>query len=315
MTGYDWNLLPTRLPLVLDAVEPQGTPLGTLKPDETRRVRFGIYCPKRGAYTLKGYRVETDFPFGLMNSYTPVWEDAKLLVYPAYRPLRRIDVPVGQRHQPGGVALASHLGDSLELLGNREYREGDRLRDIDWRATARMAGAPVVREWREEFFQRVGVVLDTHIPAELKGKARAAREAAFERAVSMSAAVADYMAGREYIVDIFAAGPNLYHLTAGPGLSYRERILDILAAVDKSEDDPLGVIEPQIQAFLDQLTTVLCVFMEYGEAQRAFVQNLRQSGAGVKVILLPPEGAAEPMADRELTVIPADIFAAGVEAL
>ena len=316
--GYDWNLLPTKLPLELDAVQPQGTPLGTLRPDETRRARLGIFCPKRGEYTLKGYRIETDFPFGLMNAYTPVLEDAKLLVYPAYTPLRRVDVPVGQRHHPGGVALAAHRGDSMELLGNREYREGDRLRDIDWRATARMAGAPIVREWREEFFERVGVVLDTHVPAQLKGKTRTAREAAFERAVSMTAAIADYMAGREFLVDIFAAGPNLYHLTAGPGLSYRERILDILAAVEKSESNPLEIIEPQIQAFLDQLTTVVCVFIEYGEAQQAFVKNLRQSGAGVKVIVLPPDGAEEAEAlrmERDTTVISAEVFAAGVEIL
>lgn len=311
-TGYDWNFLPTKLPLILSAVSPQGTPIGTMTPGEMRRVRLGINFPKRGEFILKGYRVETDFPFGLMNSYTPQWEDARILVYPSYVKLRRIDVPVGQRHQPGGVALASHLGDSMELLGNREYREGDRLRDIDWRATARMAGAPIVREWREEFFQRVGVVLDTHIPANLRSKERTAREAAFERAVSMSAAIADYMAGREYIVDLFAAGPNLYHLTAGPGNSYREQILDILAAVNKSENEPLGIIEPQIQAYLDRLTTVICVFLEYGDVQRAFVQNFQQSGAGVKIIVTPPVGAPEFPADRDITVISAEIFATGV---
>ena len=53
-------------------------------------------------------------------------------------------VPSGRRYQPGGIAMASKLGDSFEFIGNREYRDGDNLRDMDWRATARLS-RPIVR--------------------------------------------------------------------------------------------------------------------------------------------------------------------------
>ena len=43
-----------------------------------------------------------------------------------------------------------------------------------------------------------------------------------ESAVSISAAVSDYMARQDYLVDLFAAGPNLYHLTAGGECSWYE---------------------------------------------------------------------------------------------
>ena len=151
-------------------------------------------------------------------------------------------------------------GDSFEYLGNREWRDGDNPRDIDWRATARLSGASssslVVREWREEYFLRVGVVLDTHVPLSapaskrlflqelrerLPGKAaRLARQAALERGVSICAAVSDALARQDYIVDLFAAGPNLYHLMAGRSLAYREQILDILACVEGSPEEPLS---------------------------------------------------------------------------
>ena len=57
-----------------------------------------------------------------------------------------------------------------------------------------------------------------------RAEATLARES-FERAVSVAASVADFMARQEYLVDLFAAGPNLYHLTAGRSLAYLDQIL------------------------------------------------------------------------------------------
>ena len=79
-----------------------------------------------------------------------------LWVTPRFTPLARFETPRGRRYQPGGTASAFQLGDSFEFIGNREYREGDPVRAIDWRATARLS-RPVVREYREEFLQRVAV--------------------------------------------------------------------------------------------------------------------------------------------------------------
>jgi len=157
----------------------------------------------------------------------------------------------------------------------------DNTRDIDWRATARLS-KPIIREYREEYFLRVGIVLDTHLPLENRG--RGADD--FERAVSMAAAVSDYMSRQDYIVDLFAAGPNLYHLTAGRSLAYLDQILDILACVDSSRQEPFEILEPAILENLSKITTVICVFLDWNATRQAFVDRLAQSGAGVKVIIV-----------------------------
>ncbi|MGA2500917.1 MAG: DUF58 domain-containing protein, partial [Tepidisphaeraceae bacterium] len=168
--------------------------------------------------------------------------------------------------------------------------------DIDWRATARLS-RPIVREYRDEYFLRVAVILDTHIP---KKSAPAMRES-FEHAVSLSAAISDYMARQEYLVDIFAAGPNLYHLTAGRSLAYLDQILDILACVEENPQEPFAVIEPEIMENLARITTVICVFLDWNEARRAFVHRLAQNGAGVKVVIVR-DGACtlSPLADSDV---------------
>ncbi len=137
---------------------------------------------------------------------------------------------------------------------------------------------------------RVAVILDTHVP---KGS-RPDRADAFERAVSITAAVSDYMARNEYLVDIFAAGPNLYHLTAGRSLAYLDQILDILACVDENPDEPFEVIEPEIAELLSRISTVICVFLDWNPVRQAFVHRIHSQGVAVKVIILRDE----PMHDR-----------------
>lgn len=298
LAGADLTLLPHGLPLEVDAVPESGVPLPPLARGAKALVRLGLRCKKRGMYALRGYRVETDFPFGLIRSYRVHPAPESLLVYPAFRPLSRLQIPTGRRYHPGGVALASNLGESFEFLGNREYQEGDSVRDIDWRATARL-GKPIVREYREEYFLRVGVVLDTHVPPTRRHpKATKPRRTSwqggeagpdsddFERAVSMAAAVSDYMSRQDYIVDLFAAGPNLYHVTAGRSLAYLDQILDILACVDPSPTEPFEVLEPAILENLSKITTVICIFLDWNPARQAFVDRLAQSGAGVKAIVV-----------------------------
>lgn len=275
------RLLAHRLPATIDAVPREGVTLAALQPDFSWNARLGLRCHRRGVYRLKGWRVETSFPFGLINASRHFGGAESLIVYPRFTPLQRLEIPTGRRNHPGGVALASEVGDSFEYLGNREFRQGDNVRDIDWRATARLE-RPIVREYREEYFLRVAVVLDTHVPP---AAGEAGRDA-FEAAVSLCAAVSDYMARQEYLVDILAAGPDLYHLTAGRALAYLDQILDILACVEANMHEPFTVLEPEIAENLDKINTVICVFLDWNDSRRDFVQRLLERGSGVKVTVV-----------------------------
>jgi uncharacterized protein (DUF58 family) len=273
------TVIPMRLPPYIDCIPPTGIPVRELKRGEQLVGYVSLICRKRGNYTLKGFRVESAFPIGLLHGYTDCWHTSNLLVYPTFQELTSMDLPIGSRYQPGGVALASKLGESLEYIGNREYREGDNIRDIDWKATARLT-RPITREYREEYFHRVGVIQDTYVP-----KGRRDRDEDFERSISICAAVSDYMAREEYIVDLFAAGPNLYHLTAGRSLAFQDQILDILACIEPAVAEPFQIVEPELLEDLSKLTTVICVMLDWNETRRDFVERVRQV-CSVKVIIV-----------------------------
>jgi uncharacterized protein (DUF58 family) len=300
LRGADLLVLPHQLPAAIDSVPEQGIPLADLAKHGRAAVRLGLRCARRGSYAIPGFRVETGFPFGMLRARRTFREPRQLLVYPRFTPLGRLALPTGRRYQPGGVALASQVGESFEYLGNREYRQGDNVRDIDWRATAR-SPRPVVREWVEEYMLRVAVVLDTHVRKGFRGRGSGFGlklpfvnpepsalnpHDAFERAVSVAASVSDYMARQDYLVDLFAAGPDLYHLTAGRSLAYLDQILDILACVDESPAEPFATIEPQVAELLSRISTVICVLLDWDDARRNFAHRLHAQGVAVKIVIL-----------------------------
>jgi uncharacterized protein (DUF58 family) len=330
---FDLNVVAWGLPMRVDALEEEGVPLGTLAPHESLTALLTLSCRQRGVYTLPGYRVESDFPLHVINAYHICHAPSQLIVHPRYTPLSRIELPVGRRYQPGGITAASTVADSFEYQGNREFREGDNIRDIDWKATARLGaldrlgGKPVVREWREEYFLRVGVILDTYLtplskfPRKAEQQKHQLERDALERAISLGAAVSDALTARDYVVDIFADGPTLYHLTAGRSLAYREQILDLLACVEPCTEEPLANILPQLYEDLPRLTSLVCIFLRWEVTERTFVDELRRQGVGVKVILVPvesiksSEGGKIAVSEPDMNVIDAETFRAGVQML
>jgi uncharacterized protein (DUF58 family) len=282
--GVGLSVLPDRLPPGVDAVSEDGAALPTLAPGETARVRLSLFCRRRGVFQLRGFRAETALPLGLMVAQQMFSERRTLLVAPRFLPLSRMDIPRGRRTQPGGTAAAFQLGDSFEFIGNREYREGDPVRSIDWRATARLS-RPVVREYREEFLQRVAVVLDTHVPM----PPGLSPPPSFESAVSLTAAICEYLARTECSLDVFAAGPALHLLNAGPGPGALDRVMDLLAAVDadtRQSSPDFADMERELAAHLRRITLIVCVFHDWDKARQQLVERLRDYGAGVKVIVV-----------------------------
>jgi uncharacterized protein (DUF58 family) len=315
LPGASLSVVPHRHPSGVEPVPRTGASIPPLARGERFRTHLGLRCNRRGVYRLGGFRAETGYPFGLLLATRTFAEEGPLVVYPRFTRLARLEIPTGRRYQPGGVALASTLGDSFEFIGNREYREGDSIRDMDWHATARL-GRPIVREYREEYFLRVAVILDTHVPHRRPPE----RGADFERAVSLCAGVSDSMARQDYLVDLFAAGPDLYHLTAGRSLAYLDQILDILACVEENPSEPFLALEPELMEGLSRITTVICVLLDWNETRREFVHNLRQQGAALKILIVR-EGPCtlDPSLDGdalgEIPVLSAADFERGIEEL
>ncbi len=252
----------------------------TLKRGESTVLTYEVHPTRRGSYDLPGPEVVSAFPFGLYNARRKTQDPHHLLVYPRFKPLMNLRVPTGARHQPGGLEMVSAVGDSEEFIGLREYRPGDRLRDLHYLAWARV-GYPVVREYNQEYLTRIAMAVDTFQP-----KRSLAGSRQVEAAISLAAAVADALAREEYVVDIFAAGPELYHFQAGRSLAFLDDILDVLACVEECREDPFPKIGPALLDEIGKISTVVCVFLDWDEVRSNFVREIQDRGAEPMVLIV-----------------------------
>lgn len=249
--------------------------------DRPARVELQFRPHRRGRYVLPGLGVARTDPFGLARSKA-VWLPGQVvLAYPRYFTLEELPLPSGRRYQPGGIPLASRVGESLEFVGTREYREGDPLRKIHWPSWGRL-GRPVVKEYQEEYFSRIALVLDTFLPRRPRPRERAR----FEGAVSLLASLADHFSRSDEVVDILAAGPDLYEVSTGRSLGYLDNVLDVLACLEPSSAPPFESIGPHLFERLEGLTTVVAVMLEWDAAREAFLQRVRAMGVEVRVLLV-----------------------------
>jgi uncharacterized protein (DUF58 family) len=265
-----------------------------LAPLQEITVPMALELPKRGFYRLDRLRAETIFPFGVWRRgqyQRDVIDD--ILVFPNFTPLEHLDLPIAMRYQPGGMALTSNLGESPEFLGVRDFRDGDNPRDIDWRCWAR-TGKPAVKEYQQEYFCRVALVLDT----QQQGQGGAANDQ-FEAGISIAAAVSDRLSKQEAVIDIFAAGPNLYRLQAGRNLAFVENILEVLACLEATKEYPFQLVIPELIDEISQIASIVFVLLDWDDHRARFVQSVVDLGAAAKVILIRDSETTNDIAEAE----------------
>lgn len=271
-------------------------------PGESIQVKVELQGTKRGEYVLPALRADTSFPFHLCRWGLIHGQPQKLLVHPKFTPLREFELPVGRAHQPGGISMSSNLADSMEFYGCREYRYGDNPRHIHWRSWAR-TGYPVVREFRQEYFPRVALILDTYMPLPWHHIEPATRYEVFESAVSVTAAIAEYLSRQDYVVDFFAAGREVYRFQTGRSLGYLEQLLDILAGLEIHRREPFEKLRPAVTAEAGDMSGIVLILLGWNSQRRLMFEDAAARGVEIRTILINESGAPPPGFPEQGTVL------------
>jgi uncharacterized protein (DUF58 family) len=124
----------------------------------TAALHYEVAGNRRGRHTLGPLRLRLVDPFGLVERTVSGVDTAPLVVVPRVRPLGRGGPSGG--HGGGGEgsrrSLAVHGEDDVSA---RQYRHGDDLRKVHWRATAR-TGELMVRLEERPWRSQATVLLD-----------------------------------------------------------------------------------------------------------------------------------------------------------
>jgi len=241
------------------------------------RARFS----QRGEHQLDPVVMGALVPLGLTMGSRIESEGQGFIVLPRIAPVTRLHTPLAQRYQPGGVALASRTGESLEFVGVRPYQAGDPMRDLHARSWARR-GQPVVRHYEQEYFTRIGIVLDTD--------GRVATEETIEAAISLAAGVVAHLSRGEALIDLLVVGDQIHQLTLGRSLGTLDQALDLLACVKTGPRLVSANLAASLAPHLRRLSSVIFVALAWDEDRQALTAQIRERGVGCRVLLVQAEG-------------------------
>ncbi len=271
------------------------SPVVPAVPQEETELRVELSPLRRGPLRFTGVTLARPDPLGLFRAFHKIPVPDTALILPKRYSLPPVALPGTHKYQRGGVAFASHVGQSEDFVSLRDYRYGDPLRHIHWRTWAKV-GKPVVKEFEDEFFVRHALVLDTF--CETPGGD------VFEEAVSVAASFACAIPTQESLLDLLFVGPESYCFTAGRGLAHEDRMLEILASVRPCSEWPFSALEHLVLSHLKLVSGCICVLVAWTEERRKFVEALRAQGVPLLVLLIVEPGQTEAVDPGPMRVEP-----------
>lgn len=193
-----------------------------LGPGEVLSKNHTFVFPRRGLLRLPGVKVTTRYPFGLFIKSRRVTSNQEVVVYPRVRPLPLSLIRVlsgwGNRERP-------IKGMGANLLGLRPYQEGDDLRLIHWKTSAKVSQL-MLKELEKEETTRVSLTLKEPAsggPADLL----------WEDDITLAASIAVYLLRLGGEVSLNTSNGSIPY---GRGGEHMERILKHLALYEPGKN-------------------------------------------------------------------------------
>ncbi len=268
--------LGTRPRFVLDRIEPGGS----------RQMTYQLRSDHRGKFAIGPLHVRVADAFGLVRLGSSVILPGPLLVTPAITALPWTAL-TGTWLGEGGTRASTAAAAGEDDVVPRAYRDGDELRRVHWRSTARH-GELMVRREEQRWRNRAVLFLDT------RGCAHGGRGPAssFEYAVSACASIGIHLA-RESIDGGLVTDTGQ---VATPG-SFEDALLDTLAVIRTSRVLTLTAGLAQIPPGNSGLLIAVMGQMSPDEA-RQLAAARRSAGLAMALLLAVSTWSAERPGDR-----------------
>lgn len=174
--------------------------IGVLDPGDRAHAAYQIICRPRGVYRVGPATVEVTDPFRIATARTGDPRVDRLVVYPEVENL--VGFPTTRGRDPSTHAARpefSHRGGE-DFFTLREYRQGDDLRYVHWRSSARKDEL-MIKQLETPWQSRALVLLDLR-------KDAYENESCFEKAVRGAASIVRHLAESGFDADLWAGGTS-----------------------------------------------------------------------------------------------------------
>ena len=172
---------------------------------------------KRGIYRYGDFSISSSFPFILFTKKVKARVEGEIIVYPE---IKDIDELIPEITGSGYDRYVTRHGTGDEFMLIREFRYGDSMRRIQWKASAK-TGKLMVKDMGMDEPRLLTVILDNIKPL---------NKESFEKAVSFAASVAYKFIRIGFFVRLLTCKKLI---PFGSGQEQLFKILDALALIDE----------------------------------------------------------------------------------
>ncbi|MEM8983845.1 MAG: DUF58 domain-containing protein [Pseudomonadota bacterium] len=131
-----------------------------IAPGRFALLSYEVRPVERGPMSFERCECRLRSPLRLWWRRVRVGEATPVRTYPNYSAISKLlAYEVDNRIQAAGLRLSRRRGEGIEFHQLRDYRDGDGISSIDWKATARVSRL-ITREYQEERDQQVVFLLD-----------------------------------------------------------------------------------------------------------------------------------------------------------
>jgi uncharacterized protein (DUF58 family) len=267
---------------VLDGANPMAVRL----PPGGRTLTLLLRADRWGTYSIGDLTVRARGALGLFARTGRIPAGVPVKVFPREEALRRLLRPA-ETQLYSGDELARTKGEGLEFADLRPFAFGDRVRRINWRASARR-GELWVNEQHPE--RNVDVVLFVDSFAEL----RRGSSSTLDLAVRAAATLAERYTRRRDRVGLISFGGYLRWLAPGSGLAQLYRIVDALLDTEIMLSHAWKAIDIVPARTLPPQALVVALSPLLDERSVGALLHLRARGFDLDVIELSPLAFVDP---------------------
>jgi uncharacterized protein (DUF58 family) len=191
------------------------------------RLAFAVTGRQWGRFTLDEVTVRARRPFGLFQWEEVLGAGPAIRILPTVERLNRLLDPATSRAS-WGIHRSRSVGTGTEFSEVRPYQPGDRLRDLNWRATARLRDPHVNRQ----IVERSGeVVLLIDTSTDTRDMSSTVAQAALARGARAAWALASVHLSAHDRVGLVTAGEVSTWLSPSSGERARYQLLETMLSV------------------------------------------------------------------------------------
>ena len=172
-------------------------------------LNYDLQAPRRGVFGIGPFVTELVDPFQLARSVTRHGGEQELVVTPEAVPLPETGLTVPAGSGEARLVQRRSAGDEDDSI-TREYRPGDAMRRVHWRATARHDEL-MVRQEEQRSLPHARILVDTLVDGYLDADEGDESEA-FEWVVRMLASVAVHLRRAGFLVTVLETGDRQLHV-------------------------------------------------------------------------------------------------------